>query len=441
MIPIGQKIKEARKEKKMTQEELADNNISRSLISLIENGLSYPSMQTLEYLSSKLDKHISYFLVENDTDSLNLITDLEFLLVTEEYSQIIEKSEGFIKHKLKNIEETKNQYRGILYCILGIAYHKTKNDKACEYLSASIDYLKSEGNNKYISQAYNCLGLIMYSKRDYEQMEHYLKLADSCINIITFENVNQKLNILYNLSLAYYYQHKYSSTMDILQEALMHSKKHELYYKFGEFNMLLALVYKSMDKIEEAIDCNIKAVKYYKLTENKYMEHRCYINLSILSRINNDYYNSLNYINDAIIYFQSIGDEFKLINSKVEKLISMFILNKDRDMILEMIEGILNNPNCNSSARGELLTILAYLKIKSRDYINSLSLFKEAEKLLYNNNDTEMNIFIYHGLSIIYEKSNDHENTNIYLAKLNKLLQAKPHYHRYIYNDKTPFSI
>ncbi|HYE10207.1 MAG TPA: helix-turn-helix transcriptional regulator [Patescibacteria group bacterium] len=441
MIPIGQKIKKARKEKKMTQEELADNNISRSLISLIENGLSYPSMQTLEYLATKLNKHISYFLVENDTDSLNLITDLEYLLNTEEYSQIIEKGEGFIKHKLKNIEETKNQYLGILYCVLGIAYHKTKNNKAYEYLSNSIDYLKSEGNNKYISQAYNCLGLVMYSKNNYEQMEHYLKLADSCINIITFENVNQKLNILYNLSLAYYYQHKYSLTMDILQEALMHSKKHELYYKFGEFNMLLALVYKSMDKIEDAIDCNIKAVKYYKLTENKYMEYRCYINLSILSRINNDYYNALNYINDAIIYFQSIGDETKLINAKVEKLISMFILNKDRDMILEMIDGIMNNPNCNNPARGELLTILAYLKIKSRDYISSLSLFKEAEKLLYNNNDTEMNIFIYHGLSIIYEKSDDQENASIYLAKLNKLLQEKPHYNRYIYNDKTPFSI
>ncbi len=49
MILIGQKIKDARKEKKLTQEELADSNISRSLISLIENDLSYPSMQTLEY--------------------------------------------------------------------------------------------------------------------------------------------------------------------------------------------------------------------------------------------------------------------------------------------------------------------------------------------------------------------------------------------------------
>lgn len=440
MIPIGQKIKDARKEKKLTQEELADSNISRSLISLIEHDLSYPSMQTLEYLASKLDKHISYFLVEDDTDSINLIVDLEYLMDTEEYAQIIDKAETFIKHSVNNMQDTKNQYLGILYCILGIAYYKTNNKHAFEYLSKSVDYLKSEGNNKYTSKSYNYLGLVMFKNKDYEQMEHYLNLADSCNDIITFENINQKLNILYNLSLAYYYQHKHSLSMDILNEALMHSKKHELYYSFGEFNMLMALNYRSLDKIDDAINCCTKAVKYYKLIENKYMEHRCYINLSVLFRICGDYYNSLNYINDAIIYFQSIDDSVKSINAKVEKLISMFILNKDTDVILETSDEILNNPNCNDIARGELSTILAYLKVKNRDYIGSLNLFKEAEKLLFYNEDTEMNIFIYHGLSIIYEQSNDLENANLYLSRFNKLLKNRPYYEKYLH-DKTVFNI
>lgn len=439
MIPIGQKIKEARKEKKMTQEELADKNISRSLISLIENDLSYPSMQTLEYLSVKLDKHISYFLVEDDTDSVNLIVDLKYLIDTEEYFQIINKAENFMKYKLSNMENTKKQYLGVLFCILGIAYYKTNNKLAFEYLNNSIDYLKSEGNSKYISKSYNYLGLVMYNNKNYALMEHYLNLADSCITIITFENINQKLNILYNLSLAYYYQHKYSLSMDILQEALLHSKKHELFYSFGEFNMLLALNYRSLDKIDDAINCNIKAIKYYKLLENKYMEHRCYINISMLFRISDDYYNSLNYINDAIIYFQSIGDEAKLINAKVEKLISMFILNKDKDLILETADSILCNQNCNDIARGELSTILAYLKMKNRNYTSSLTLFKEAENFLFNNRDTEMNIFVYHGLSTIYKELNDLENSNLYQTKLNELLKDRPYYEKYLH-DQTVFN-
>jgi hypothetical protein len=118
----------------------------------------------------------------------------------------------------------------------------------------------------------------------------------------------------------------------------------------------------------------------------------------------------------------------------------MFILKKDKELILEMVDNIINNPNCNDVARGELLTILAYLKVKDKNYIYPLSLFKEAEKLLFNYNDTEMNIFIYHGLSIIYEHSNDTQNAKLYQAKLNKMLKQKPYYKRYIYNDKTAFN-
>jgi HTH-type transcriptional regulator, quorum sensing regulator NprR len=436
MIPIGQKIKEARKDKKLTQEELADNNISRSLISLIENDISYPSMQTLEYLALKLDKHISYFLVEDDTDSLNLIVDLEYLMDTEEYSQLINKAENFIKYKLSVIENMKKQYLGVLYCLLGIAYYKTNNKLAYEYLNRSIDYLKHDGNNKYIAKSYNYLASLMYNDKNYGQMEHYLILADSCTSIITFENINQKLNILYNLALAYYYQHKFSLSMDILQEALVHSKKHELFYSFGEFNMLLAFNYRSLNKIDDAMNCNVKAIKYFKLIENKYMEHRCYVNLSILFRICGDYYNSLNYINDAIIYFQSIGDEVKLINANVEKLISMFILNKDKDLILETANTILKNPKCIDIAKGETSTIIAYIKVKNRDYMGSLNLFKEAEKLLFNYNDTEMNVFIYHGLYIIYKELKDVENTNLYQTKLDMLLKDRPYYEKYLHDEE-----
>ena len=436
MIALGQKIKEARKEKKMTQEELADRNISRSLISLIENDLSYPSMQTLEYLATKLDKHVSYFLVEDDTDSINLIADLEYLLDAEEYVQIIDKAENFIKYSLANMQDTKNQYLGILYCILGIAHYKTNSKQSFEYLHRSVDCLKSEGNNKYTSKAYNYLGLLMYKNKDYKQMEYYLHLADSCFNIITYENINQKLNIVYNLSLAYYYQRKYSLTADILQEALTHSKKHELYYSFGEFNMLLALSFKNMDKLENAIDCSMKAIKYYKLIENKYMEHRSYINLSMLFRASGDHYNSLNYINDAIIYFQSIGDEAKLINAKVEKVISMFMFNNDNDLIIETVNSILGNPNCNDAAKGELLAILASIRLKSKDFIGSLNMFQEAQKLINDYDDTEMNIFIYHGLSKIYEHLDEPENEALYLSKLNILIKDRTYYKNYFY-DKT----
>lgn len=51
---IGQRIKEARLAKKMTQAEVVGDFITRNMLSQIESGSALPSMKTLAYLSSVL---------------------------------------------------------------------------------------------------------------------------------------------------------------------------------------------------------------------------------------------------------------------------------------------------------------------------------------------------------------------------------------------------
>ena len=59
---IGEKIQALRKQKNMTITALAKNaNISRSLISQIESGYTYPSLQTLEKIVQALDISLSDF--------------------------------------------------------------------------------------------------------------------------------------------------------------------------------------------------------------------------------------------------------------------------------------------------------------------------------------------------------------------------------------------
>jgi len=63
---IGAKIKEARTEKKMTQQELADLlNISRSAISNWESGRNYPDLDTIVRLSDILEISLNKLLRED----------------------------------------------------------------------------------------------------------------------------------------------------------------------------------------------------------------------------------------------------------------------------------------------------------------------------------------------------------------------------------------
>lgn len=70
-MTLGEKLKQARLEKGLSQRELCGEEITRNMLSLIENGAARPSMDTLQYLAARLGKPVSWFLEENAVTSPN----------------------------------------------------------------------------------------------------------------------------------------------------------------------------------------------------------------------------------------------------------------------------------------------------------------------------------------------------------------------------------
>ena len=62
---LGRKIKEQRKNKKLTQQALCGSDLNRSMLSQIENGLARPSVDTLLFLCKKLEIPLSYLMCES----------------------------------------------------------------------------------------------------------------------------------------------------------------------------------------------------------------------------------------------------------------------------------------------------------------------------------------------------------------------------------------
>lgn len=65
---IGKKIKDLRTEKLMTQSELAGSEITRNMLSRIENGAALPSLGTVIYLAERLGVPAGYLLSEGDEE-------------------------------------------------------------------------------------------------------------------------------------------------------------------------------------------------------------------------------------------------------------------------------------------------------------------------------------------------------------------------------------
>lgn len=71
-MELGQKIRQARLDAGLSQRQLCGEEITRNMLSQIENGSASPSMATLRFLAERLGKNISYFLEEQAVTSSNL---------------------------------------------------------------------------------------------------------------------------------------------------------------------------------------------------------------------------------------------------------------------------------------------------------------------------------------------------------------------------------
>ncbi len=69
-VTIGEKIKRLRTAKLMTQSELAGSEITRNMLSRIENGFAQPSLGTVQYIAERLNVSPGFLLAREDDELL-----------------------------------------------------------------------------------------------------------------------------------------------------------------------------------------------------------------------------------------------------------------------------------------------------------------------------------------------------------------------------------
>ena len=70
-MELGKKLRQARLEAGLSQRQLCGDEITRNMLSQIENGSARPSMDTLQFLAGQLGKPVSWFLEEQAVLSPN----------------------------------------------------------------------------------------------------------------------------------------------------------------------------------------------------------------------------------------------------------------------------------------------------------------------------------------------------------------------------------
>ncbi len=135
-MTLGQKIKTARKNKKITQSKLCGTKITRNMLSSIECDKATPSLETLKFLSNALELPIAYLLSSDDN-----------LFAYQKYEKINEIKLLYKNCKYKKCVELITSINGMddeLAYILSTSYfHLGREAVFAGSLTSALKYLNS----------------------------------------------------------------------------------------------------------------------------------------------------------------------------------------------------------------------------------------------------------------------------------------------------------
>ncbi|AXO92457.1 transcriptional regulator [Bacillus anthracis] len=235
MATLGEKIKALRKEKKLTQTELAGSELTKSMLSQIENGKATPSMKTLQYIAEKLGCETSFLLEEDDDEIVVLIQKME-RLIKNKCDEVYETLLPIIQKELPSTLNTARLYKQF------ITAAAVMNDYNIEYyVETAVSIFEKYTLYRESTETKLLFYYMLFKQKKYKECLQMIatirdeyKAKNLEMDLITHIQLYLKEAIIL---LAY---GNYEKCEKVILDALAFSKKHQVYYKTDEFYRILS---------------------------------------------------------------------------------------------------------------------------------------------------------------------------------------------------------
>ena len=303
---IGTLIRKLRKQKGISQEDLAYPIIDRTTLSKIESGKSRPHMKTLEYLFERLgfdhSELMQKFLGQEDLETQVLVEDLNLLLIAvvrnnppEEKQIFSDKFTSLIGQLEGNHEFMANPLNRqfVLDAKARHAFSMKEDEKAAALVKEALEIVipnfceKSIGGyhlNLSCTNMINLLALIYNSAGRYDEAAGILYgLKENIFN--TYNEVKARANrgtpTIMNLAIALVNANRPQEAYDICEEGIQLCKESQIYYFFTAIVWQQAYALLKMGQKEEGTRLARKA--YWAFDAHREDYNRDYVRDAVLT--------------------------------------------------------------------------------------------------------------------------------------------------------------
>ena len=318
MASLGERIRKLRKEKGLTLQALAGAELSKGMLSLIENGKANPSMESLAYIAERLG------INKND-----LLADV----APSELRELLQEVE---KLNLKLLDDLPAGFNKIIELVGPYAEklpYRYESARLLELYSRSLYYMKKDGWQAFLQQAEDMFeGLhLMNNSADiqlFRAMLHFndhqygesLKMLKHSRNVFEERGVVldalKKLDFDFSEAILHFAIGKDEDALKIIEEAIAYSKEHQIFYKIDalkklDFDFSEAILHFAIGKDEDALKIISEAIDYSKENQIFYKMDALYRVSAFHAILQNDDKRKDYYVNKLRI-FADFTDDAKI---------------------------------------------------------------------------------------------------------------------------------
>lgn len=196
---LGEKIKNARLERHMTQKDVVGDYITRNMLSKIENGSATPSVKTLEYLAGALGLPAGYFMTESNGDELTpgSISDARAQFKQGNFDACVQLLEAL---------DMEGGYRDEAMLLMarakiGLSKKAMAEGRYEEAIRLAQEAISHNDESLYVSTAFRTEALLLIARCTMELEGDFLKAMDD----YQASYQDQGLGEFYRLTMAEYY--------------------------------------------------------------------------------------------------------------------------------------------------------------------------------------------------------------------------------------------
>lgn len=295
---LGEQIRKLRKQKKLTLEELAGTELTKGMLSLIENNKANPSMESLAYIAERLGVEVAQLLNEGSVVALReVLEQAEKFYYSDEpdkYTKLIHLIEPHVSKLYQGYEAAR------LLEIYGRSlYWEKKKEEWQDPIDVAADLYDQMNIAPRRASIGRFRGTVHFVEKKYEKALEVLLAERSRIEEkYAYIDPFTKLDLDYQEAILYFAVGDETEAIRVMDEAITFSNYNKTFYLIDDLYRLAAF-YALMGKNEELQEHYIMKLKQYAEFSGD-RDAMCIYHLFYIFSLNNvkqDYKSALEIIN------------------------------------------------------------------------------------------------------------------------------------------------